>query len=129
MLSPYTFLGRRRGGRRSSESTATYVDRLRPGTIWIALTIVTLSGLDALLTLLQLENGAVEANPVMDLALSQGVGAFLVCKGVLTVIGVLVLAIHQNFSASVKSQWAILTAYCCLTLYHFCLLAPFVVAG
>lgn len=52
--------------------------------------------LDALLTLYLLDNGAVEANPLMAAALTLGAREFVLLKLALTGIALLLLAIHHR---------------------------------
>ena len=110
--------GRRRSFRRDGEGEDEYVDRLAPRTVFLVVTIVCLSCLDALFTLLYLQKGGTEANPFMELALFEGVAVFLLVKGVLTVLGVLFLAVHQNFRIGGKALRLIALGYVALTLYH-----------
>jgi len=115
--------GRRRGFRRAGEGENEYVDRLAPKTVAVAVVVVLLSCLDALFTLLHLQSGGSEANPLMEAALMQSVNVFLLSKAVLTVLGVVVLAAHQNFRVGARSLLLIFWGYIALTLYHIALLA------
>ena len=88
--------GRRRESRRAAEP-GCYTDVYGPG---VAVSVVMVMGgcaLDALLTLYLLDNGAVEANPLMAAALTFGVGKFILLKMMVTGISLLLLAIHHRF--------------------------------
>ena len=76
------------------------------------------SALDALFTLLQLEVGSSEINPIMDLALSAGVAVFVMVKMSLTAVGVLFLAFHQNFRFSWVALHGVAASYGILLAYH-----------
>ena len=90
--------------------------------MFFAILIVVLSLLDALFTLVHLEGGGIrEANPVMNIVLIEGVGVFLLVKSVLTILGVLFLAIHHNFRFSAIALYTLGCGYLALTLYHSCL--------
>jgi len=121
LLALFNPRGRRRGFRRDGEGDNQYVDRLAAKTVLVAIIVVVLSCLDALFTLIHLENGGAEANPIMEAALLESVHAFLLIKAALTVLGVGVLAAHQNFRVGARAMFFILWGYIGLTLYH-CLL-------
>jgi hypothetical protein len=100
------------------------VDRLSPRVFLLALFVFLLSVLDAVFTLLHLEEGAIEANPLMEVALRRGGPAvFLGIKTWITGLGVLFLAAHQNFRLSRIGLRAIAVVYMCLSSYHFLLWA------
>ncbi len=111
---------RRRGVcRRQEDAGRGYLDRLRPEVVAISLAIVVLSALDALFTLLHLQGGGVfEANPVMRLAIGEGVSFFLLVKGLLTIGGVFFLALHQNYRGSIVALMFCGVGYFALTAYH-----------
>lgn len=81
---------RRRGGRRAGEHHVL-VDWHEPHLLFLALTILILSVLDAFLTLTLLTQGAHEANPILAWLLDNHPGLFAVVKMSLTGGGVLVL--------------------------------------
>ena len=91
MLSRYTlFGGRRAHDRRNPGSVNQYVDRypamLAAGLIAIGL----LCALDAVFTLIHLQKGGSEANPIMDaLITAAGPRAFLVLKCIITNVGLI----------------------------------------
>jgi hypothetical protein len=65
--------------------------------LFLAITaILTLSITDAVLTLVIIQRGARELNPVMAYFLEHGTLTFIVAKYVLTSIGVLILLIFKN---------------------------------
>jgi hypothetical protein len=110
--------GRRSVGRRGCEADNTYVDRPSPEVVILVIFVVICSALDALLTLLHIQQGGSEANPIMALALNQGIHSFLGLKMTMTVIGALVLAIHQNFWLGLRSLYAMALVYAGLLMYH-----------
>ena len=86
-----SFNSRRRTPRRVDESTLIGVDWHHPQWLAIAILIVVLSSADALLTLMLVEAGAYEANPLMaPLVLGSGL-AFAGVKIGLTAAGVVAL--------------------------------------
>lgn len=90
---------RRRGPRRLDDRALAAVDRHHPQWLAVALVIVLLSCADAFLTLVLLQHGATELNPVMA-PLVTGTGrAFAFWKLTLTAGGVIVLTILVRIRA------------------------------
>jgi len=110
--------GRRRAFRRAGEERNRYVDRLSMCVVILSLAIVILSFLDAGFTLLHLELGGWEVNPLMRLALIAGIPAFLTIKICLTGLGVVFLAAHQNFRLSWVALRCVAAVYLWLLAYH-----------
>jgi hypothetical protein len=81
--------------------------------------IITMcSLLDALFTLLYIERGGVEANPLMALAINLGVRTFVGLKMGLTGVGTVLLALHQNFRLGLRGLYSIVLTYLVLLAYH-----------
>jgi hypothetical protein len=87
----------------------------------LVLFIVLSSALDALFTLLYIQQGGSEANPVMALALNQGIIAFIGLKMGLTGLGASLLAIHEHAWLGRKSLQAMALTYSALLMYHLML--------
>lgn len=118
LLSTLRWRGRRRGFRRHGEGKNQYVDCPSGRVTCLALAVVLLSLLDAIFTLLHLEQGGREINPIMALVLLLGVPAFLVTKTVLTNLGVLCLVAHQNFRLGRLALEGATAVYSGLLVYH-----------
>ena len=116
------FHKRRTRCRRRGEQQAQYLDQVSRSVSGLAILVIALSAIDALCTLIHLQNGAIEANPVMAIALLYGVEVFLVAKGGLTLLGVVLLAVHENFRCSAVGLRCLAVGYLTLTLYHVALL-------
>ena len=114
--------GLRSGFRRRGEALNQYVDCLPERVTVLAISVVILSILDAVFTLLHLQNGGREVNPVMELALFTGVPVFLCVKTGLTNLGVIFLAMHQNFRLGRAALRVTAGGYALLILYHAALL-------
>lgn len=112
------FHGRRRGARRAGEGHNTYVDRPTRRVTVLVYLITMFSVLDALFTLLYVNRGGGEANPLMDFAIQLGPTTFLLIKMGLTVLGVTMLALHQNFRAGLRGLYGISCLYILLLGYH-----------
>jgi hypothetical protein len=117
-FSRYTFIGRRRGARREGEDRNTYVDRYENWVVMSVVVIIGLCVLDALFTLLYLQRGGSEANPLMAVAIEIGVLPFLAIKCGLTTIGVLFLCLHKNFRWVKPLMIGVLSMYAALLGYH-----------
>lgn len=115
--------GRRRALRRSGEERRRYVDAVAPATACLAVAIVVLSSLDALLTLLHIERGGWEVNPVMRYCLELGLPVFLGVKTFGTGLAVIFLALHQTFPLSWLALRGAALVYVLLLGYHLYLAA------
>lgn len=123
-FSRYSFLGgRRRAARRASERWGSFVDlydsRLLLLIGWIALMNV----LDSFFTLMHLQAGGTEVNPVADALLRSGRISFVLGKCVLISLALLVLCVHKNFRLARVGLWGASGVYTVLVLYHLSLFA------
>jgi hypothetical protein len=112
------FGGRRRGARRVGEGEATYVDQPARRVTLLVSVILGCSILDALLTLLYIEQGGSEANPIMAVTINWGHAWFLALKMLTTIIGISMLAIHQNFCLGLRGLYGMAIIYMALLFYH-----------
>jgi hypothetical protein len=91
------FNGRRERSRRDEDrGKAAIFDRYNQKLFLAITTILVLSILDAVLTLIVIQRGATELNPVMAYFLEFGIPTFIVAKYLLTSIGVFILLIFKN---------------------------------
>lgn len=91
------FDGRREQSRRNEDrSKAVIYDRYNPKLFLAITTILVLSILDAVLTLIVIQRGATELNPVMAYFLEFGTPTFIIAKYLLTSVGVFILLIFKN---------------------------------
>jgi hypothetical protein len=113
--------GRRRATRRSEEREGTFVDlygqRLFLLVLWIALMNVG----DSFFTLVHLQAGGVELNPVAKLLLTTGRWNFVFTKSILIALALVVLAVHKNFHLARVGLWTAAGTYTCLVAYHLLL--------
>jgi hypothetical protein len=118
---------RRREHRRSAEEAPVFIDWHHPWLFFLAVGIMLLSCLDAFFTLRLLDQGAIEVNPVMALAISHGTLAFTMCKMLMTGIGILMLVFlsRSRLFNSIRTGLFLtifFSAYACLVCYQFILL-------
>jgi hypothetical protein len=120
-ISIFRFKGRRRSFRRTEEGRNHYVDCLSSRTLLLALVLTIYSILDAFFTLLHLEHGAQEANPLMNTVLLSGVTPFLLIKSLGVGFGGVLLAIHQNFRIFWFGLHGLAVVYTMVLAYHMVL--------
>ncbi len=91
------FNGRREGIRREDDRNKVFFfDRYNPKLFAAITAILMLSIFDALLTLILIDHGSSELNPVMAYFLQHGLLPFIVAKYFLTSSGVVILLIFKN---------------------------------
>ena len=116
------FGGRRRGGRRDGESENTFVDQYS-GRMWVLLVWVAMMNAgDSFFTLLHLQDGGIELNPVAEQMLQTGRLGFVALKSFLITLPLAVLCLHKNFSLARLGLWIAAGTYSLLLAYHVSLL-------
>jgi hypothetical protein len=118
---------RRRGPRRAGEHGVSAVDWHHPQWLAIAVLIVVCSCSDALLTLMLLEHGAYEINPLMAPLVHGSAVAFAMVKIGMTAAGVVLLTQLARLRAFGRIPvgvvlYTVLALYGGLILYEFLLL-------
>ena len=122
LLSALRLQGRRQGFRRAGEGLCTYVDCITPRVVVLVTCVLVCSVLDAYFTILHIQDGGQEANPLMALTLSYGYTPFVSIKMVLTGAGAWVLAAHQQFPLALHALYSLTCLYLALLVYHLSLL-------
>jgi hypothetical protein len=112
---------RRKAGRRAGERDNIYVDVYSRSDVMILLGIFLLNIGDALFTLLWLQRGGGEGNPIMQAMLDIGVGAFLFQKCIVVGVWLLILTAHRNYRTARLGLWSTLSVYTLLIVYHLLL--------
>lgn len=84
-------LSRRHAHRRVADSEVIFLDWHHPWLFFLATGTMLLSCADAFLTLLLIERGMVEANPVMKAVMAHGTATFTSTKLAMTALGIFVL--------------------------------------
>ena len=118
-FSRFSLGGRRKGARRSGAGVNIYVDRYSGRVMASLMLIAGLCVLDALFTLLYLQRGGAELNPLMDAAIRAGVAPFIIIKCGLTFAGITFLCLHKNFRFVRAIILAVLILYVALMGYHY----------
>jgi len=119
-LSRFWLFGRRRGGRRGDENANVYVDRYDQSELLLVAGVLVLSLLDMVFTLVHLDAGGSEANPIMAWTLAWGgtLGFKLVKVGT-TLLGLLVLLIHVRFRRVKNLLTFAFLVYAGVLVFHF----------
>jgi hypothetical protein len=114
---------RKSKGRRKTDAGA-YIDIYNPKTLILAITVLLLSGVDAVLTSWHITRGtAIEINPFMDIVIRNGgLPAFIGVKAVLTAIPMAIIVIHQEWAAGRLAARVCLFLYFMLSIYHIYLI-------
>jgi len=114
---------RRHGSRRDDDGDVIFLDWHHPWLFFLSVGLMLLSCTDAFLTLLLLERGMIEANPVMAAALGQGVSTFAVSKVFMTGTSILILVFLAKFQFMNRLRTGLLltvffSLYSCLVCYE-----------
>jgi hypothetical protein len=113
--------GRRRKPRRKEEREGSFVDRYGRRLVFLVLWIALMNVGDSFFTLVHLQAGGVELNPVAKLLLTTGRWNFVFVKSILIGLALVVLAVHKNFHLARIGLWTAAGTYTCLVAYHLLL--------
>jgi hypothetical protein len=118
-LSKFVLSGRRRGFRREKDQRrGGYVDRYGPGLLFLLVLILVLNILDALLTMMILEKGGWELNPVVRSAIQLYGDRFWIWKFLTVSIPLILLCLHSKFRLVMPVLWGISAIYLTVILYQ-----------
>ena len=119
LLSRYTFWGRRRAFRRKEDQKkGGYVDLYSPGLLFVLILISGLNILDSLFTMIILEFGGWEVNPVVRTAMDVYGDQFWVWKFILVSFNLILLCLHSRFRLVNKIIVGITLAYLGVIIYQ-----------
>jgi hypothetical protein len=121
-LSRYSLYGgRRRDPQRSEEREGSFVDVYSSTVLFWVLWIALMNVGDSFFTLVHLQAGGVEVNPVAAALLRTGRFGFVFSKAVLISCALVVLTLHKNFQLARFGLWLSTVAYTALVIYHLTL--------
>ncbi len=114
---------RRRKLRREADAAVVFIDWHHPWLFFLAVGTMLLSCVDAFMTLLLLENGMVEANPIMAAVMGRSTATFAATKMLMTGIGILAIVYlaKARFLNRVRCGLiltAAFTGYACLVCFE-----------
>lgn len=115
---------RRHNSRRDDDGDVIFMDWHHPWLFFLSVGIMLLSCTDAFLTLLLIERGMIEANPVMAAVLGQGAATFAVSKVFMTGTSILILVFLAKFQFMNRLRTGLFltlffSLYSCLVCYEF----------
>lgn len=113
--------GRRKAARRGLEVEGSFVDLYGHGLLLAILWVALMNAADSFFTIVHLQNGGEEVNPVAGWLLLTGRTSFVVVKGTVISLALLVLCLHKNFHLARLGLWTAAVAYTCLLAYHLSL--------
>jgi len=113
--------GRRREARRVQERDGSFVDLYGLRLFLIVLWVAVMNVGDSFFTLVHLQAGGVELNPVAKVLLETGRWNFVFVKSLLIGLALIVLAVHKNFPLARIGLWTAAGTYTGLVAYHLLL--------
>jgi hypothetical protein len=113
-----TARGKRKRGRRKGEGQNAYVDVYRRADVFLLVGVLVLNVFDAGFTLVWMQEGGGEANPIMNSLIELGDGVFLAQKCFVVGLWLLVLTVHKNFQIAKYGMWVFFGLYSALLFYH-----------
>ncbi len=123
LFSRYTFWGRRKILRRKEDQEkGGYVDRYSPRLLFFLILIVGLNVLDSSLTLIILESGGWEVNPIVRSAIDVYGDRFWVWKFMLVSVNSILLCLHSRFRYVYNIILGITFMFLVVILYQIILL-------
>jgi hypothetical protein len=96
----------------------TFVRSTSPQVVRLVVFVILCSALDALFTLLHIQQGGSEANPLMALLLDYGTIPFVGLKMGMTGCGTFILATYEHCRLGLKSLQLMALVYAGLMVYH-----------
>lgn len=93
-------------------------DYISPQAVRLVLFVLVCSAFDALFTLIHIEHGGSEANPIMAMAIGYGPAQFVRAKMGLTGLGAILLASYERRWLGSLCLYLTATLYAAILLYH-----------
>jgi hypothetical protein len=122
-LSKFILRGQRRSFRRKEDQgTGGYVDRYGPGLLVLLVLISGLNVLDAFLTMIVLEDGGLEMNPVVRSVIHLYGDRFWVWKFVMVSVPLILLCLHSKFRLVIPVLLGISAIYITVILFQLWLI-------
>ena len=122
-LSRFILWGRRSIFRRNEDRGAGgYVDRYGPGLLFLLVLIVGLNVLDTILTMMILEDGGREVNPMVRAAIQLYGDRFWVWKFLTVSIPLILLCLHSKFRLVMPVLFGICAIYIAVVLFQVLLI-------
>ena len=118
-LSKFVLWGRRGSFRRMEDRGRNgYVDRYGPGLLFLLVSILGLNVLDALLTIMILEDGGEEMNPVVRSVIQLHGDKFWIWKFLMVSVPLILLCLHSKFRLVMPVLFGISAIYMTVILFQ-----------
>lgn len=104
--------------RREVERDGSYVDRYGTAMLAVVLWVSLMNIGDSFFTIRHLQHGGIELNPLAQELLKTGKSGFVLWKGVLIGVALVVLTVHKNFGLARAGLWLAAGGYTVLCGYH-----------
>ncbi len=122
VISAYSFWkGRRRTVTTKGPREGSFVDVYNPRLAILLLLFFFFTVVDSVSTLVYLEKGGREVNPVAQWMIDQSGDFFILTKGLLSAACILFIMVHKNFKYSRIAIIIGFSFYLALTIYHIVL--------
>lgn len=119
----YAFFGRRRGLRRKSDrDKGGYLDRYSPILFFLIVLILALNILDSLFTMMILDLGGREFNPIVRSVMALHGDKFWIWKFLMVSGSLVLLFLHRGFKPFRRIIIVIASVYFIIVLYQFFLI-------
>ncbi len=126
ILSRYVVYGRRGSFRRESDQKkGGYVDRYGADVFFLLMLILILNVLDALSTMVILNLGGSEINPIVNYGITFMGDRLWIFKIVFVSVLVVLLCLHSNFRFARAGMIGLSVIFMMVTLYHFSIIMRF----
>ncbi len=124
------FIGKRTKLRRNEDSRQiTVFDTYHPNLLISILIVLVLSLLDATLTLILIERGAVELNPIMKYYISLGPAVFVMVKYGITALALLIILLIHTIISTRYRIGALMLPFCGLVFGSVVIWELYLLAG
>jgi hypothetical protein len=122
-LSRFTLRGQRTTFRRKEErARGGYVDRYHSGLLFILTMVAGLNILDAWFTMIILENGGREINPIVHSVITLYGDRFWIWKFCIVSVPLVLLCLHNKFKWGMQCIWGVSFLYFIVILYQILLI-------
>ncbi|MFT5049100.1 MAG: hypothetical protein ACI8QZ_000490 [Chlamydiales bacterium] len=104
--------------RRDLERDGSYVDRYGSVLLGVVVWVSLMNVGDSFFTIRHLQHGGIELNPIAQQLLCSGKAGFVLWKGLLIGVALMVLVVHKNFPLARTGLWVSAGGYTLLCMYH-----------
>lgn len=123
VLSRFILRGRRRSFRRKEDQErGGYVDRYDSGLLFPIVLIAGLNILDALLTMMILEDGGLEMNPIVHSVIQIYGDRFWIWKFAMVSVSLILLCLHNKFRFAIPAMLGASAIYVTVVLFQIFLI-------